>query len=66
MSQWINAAMRSSFGTLRMLTQAQSPNRHWVIDFVEFVGLVELIKSLRKSLIDKLWMSMVFQKVFIG
>jgi len=34
--------------------------------FIEFVGFVGLIKFVWTSLIDKLWMSMVFQKVFIG
>ena len=53
MRQWVNA-LRSfgSFGSLKPL--------------IEFVGLVELIKFVRTSLTDKLWMSVGFQKVFIG
>jgi len=38
----------------------------WVIEFIEFVGLVELVKFVITNFKDDLWMTMVFQKVFIG
>jgi len=51
---------------VRKKLNPESLKRYSVIEFIEFVGLVEVIEFVRISLANKLWMSMAFMEFVLS